>query len=305
MMHIHSTALCDSNSIGDGARVGAFSRIARGATLGAACEIADHALVDDGAVVGDRTYVGAGVKLWQGVVLEDDVRVDADVAFVAPSHDASIRVQRGAAIGAHATIFAGVTIGVGARVEPAAVVTKSVPPHAIVSGNPARIVGYVDLIRRDALLVRPPAEQSAIIATDVKGVTLHEMLLVRDLRGDLSAGEFERNVPFAPRRYFVVFDVSSEDVRGEHAHRECRQFLVCVRGRCHVVVDDAEKRAEIVLDRPNLGLYIPPMVWGIQYKQSTDALLLVFASHYYDPDDYIRDYGRFIEAVAESRDRAR
>jgi dTDP-4-dehydrorhamnose 3,5-epimerase-like enzyme len=99
------------------------------------------------------------------------------------------------------------------------------------------------------------------------------------------------------RRYFIVFDVPSEDVRGEHAHRRCRQFLVCLRGRCRVVVDDGDKRAEIVLDRPNLGLYLPPMIWGIQYQHTSDALLLVFASEYYDPADYIRDYGEFLHAV--------
>jgi hypothetical protein len=117
------------------------------------------------------------------------------------------------------------------------------------------------------------------------------------MRGDLSAGEFEREIPFPVRRYFIVFDVPSEDDRGEHAHRRCRQFLVCLRGRCRVVVDDGDKRAEIVLDRPNLGLYLPPLVWGIQYQHTADALLLVFASEYYDPADYIRDYGEFLDAV--------
>jgi UDP-2-acetamido-3-amino-2,3-dideoxy-glucuronate N-acetyltransferase len=99
------------------------------------------------------------------------------------------------------------------------------------------------------------------------------------------------------RRYFMVFDVPSEDVRGEHAHRTCHQFLLCVRGRCRVVVDNGRKRSEVELDRPNLGLYLPPMVWGIQYRHSADALLLVFASDYYDPADYIRDYGEFLSAV--------
>jgi UDP-2-acetamido-3-amino-2,3-dideoxy-glucuronate N-acetyltransferase len=136
-----------------------------------------------------------------------------------------------------------------------------------------------------------------VVPTQVRGVTVHEMLLVNDMRGDLSVGEFERQVPFAARRYFMVFDVPSEDVRGEHAHRECRQFLLCVRGRCHVMVDDGDKREEIVLDRPDLGLYLPPMTWTTHYRHSADALLLVFASDYYDPADYIRDYSEFLAAV--------
>ena len=53
---------------------------------------------------------------------------------------------------------------------------------------------------------------------------------------------------------------------------------------------------EIALDGPNLGLYLPPMVWAVQYKYSSDALLLVFASEHYDPADYIRDYDEFLAA---------
>jgi UDP-2-acetamido-3-amino-2,3-dideoxy-glucuronate N-acetyltransferase len=300
-MHIHSTALCESTTVGDGTRIGAFSYLANGAGVGAACDVGAHVVIDAGAIVGDRARLCSGVKLWSGVVLEDDVGVGPNATFVKPSGDADgIKVRSGASIGANATIVAGVTIGAGAVVEPGAVVTKSVPPHAIVSGSPARIVGYVDLIRRDAPIVRAPSGPG-VSRTGVKGVTLHEMLLVRDMRGDLSAGEFERQVPFPVRRYFMVFDVPSEDVRGEHAHRKCHQFLLCARGRCRAVVDDGERRAEIILDRPNLGLYLPPMVWGIQYQHTADALLLVFASDYYDPEDYIRDYGEFLDAVKAPR----
>jgi dTDP-4-dehydrorhamnose 3,5-epimerase-like enzyme len=119
------------------------------------------------------------------------------------------------------------------------------------------------------------------------------MVLVEDLRGTLSAGDFAAHVPFTPRRYFMVFDVPGKDVRGEHAHRTCHQFLVCARGSVSVVVDDGKTSEEVTLDRPDLGLYLPPMVWAVQYKYSTDALLLVFASDPYDPADYIRDYNEF------------
>jgi UDP-2-acetamido-3-amino-2,3-dideoxy-glucuronate N-acetyltransferase len=91
-----------------------------------------------------------------------------------------------------------------------------------------------------------------------------------------------------------VFGVPSVETRGEHAHRECHQFLVCVRGSVSVVADDGRRREEYLLDRPELGLHLPPMVWGIQYRYSADAVLLVFASHYYDPADYIREYDRFL-----------
>jgi hypothetical protein len=65
----------------------------------------------------------------------------------------------------------------------------------------------------------------------------------------------------------------------------------------HAITDDGRHRREYVLDRPNLGLHLPPMTWGTQYKYSPDAVLLVFASHYYDPDDYIRDYDEFLRLV--------
>ena len=120
---------------------------------------------------------------------------------------------------------------------------------------------------------------------------------VTDIRGSLTVGEFERTIPFEVKRYFMVFDVPSVETRGEHAHRECHQFLICARGTISVVVDDGQNREEFVLDRPDLGLHIPPKTWGIQYKYSSDSLLLVFASHYYDGSDYIRDYDEFITYV--------
>jgi dTDP-4-dehydrorhamnose 3,5-epimerase-like enzyme len=94
-----------------------------------------------------------------------------------------------------------------------------------------------------------------------------------------------------------VYDVPGKDVRGEHAHRECTQFLVCVRGSVSVVVDDGRASEEIVLNGPDTGLLVPPMVWAVQYRYTPDAMLLVLASHEYDPDDYIRDYDQFLSLV--------
>ena len=106
-------------------------------------------------------------------------------------------------------------------------------------------------------------------------------------------GEFGRSVPFEPKRYFMVFGVPNAEIRGEHAHRVCEQFLICAQGSCHVVADDGENREEFVLDDPSTGLYLPALTWGIQYKYSPDAVLLVFASHFYDSAEYIRDYNEF------------
>jgi len=95
--------------------------------------------------------------------------------------------------------------------------------------------------------------------------------------------------------------VASEEIRGEHAHRSLHQFLICVHGRCHVVADDGTNRQEFVLDAPTIGIHLPPMVWGIQYKYSEDATLLVLASDRYDPASYIRDYNEFLALVKAVR----
>jgi hypothetical protein len=64
-----------------------------------------------------------------------------------------------------------------------------------------------------------------------------------------------------------------------------------------VVADDGTNRQEFLLDRPDVGVHLPPMVWGIQYKYSADAILMVYASHYYDGADYIRSYAEFCKLV--------
>ena len=134
-------------------------------------------------------------------------------------------------------------------------------------------------------------------------MTLHRLKLVRDPRGDLSVGEFAREIPFEPMRYFLVFNVPSEHTRGEHAHYKCHQFLICVKGTCTVRVDDGQSRCEVQLNSPDLGIYIPPLTWGVQYKYSSDAVLLVFASDNYDANDYIRDYSEYKKYVEIPRDR--
>jgi len=131
----------------------------------------------------------------------------------------------------------------------------------------------------------------------VSGVLLHRFKIVRDLRGDLSVGDFASEIPFTPERYFLVFNVPSESTRGEHAHLECHQFLICVKGSCSVIVNDGHSEAEVQLNSPDLGLYIPPMIWGVQFNYTMDAVLLVFASHLYDPKDYIRDFSEFLRVA--------
>lgn len=175
------------------------------------------------------------------------------------------------------------------------VVTRSVPHNAIVVGNPAHIVGYVGVNNKFPNLLNNQKTNSR--NSTVKGVLTYELDSIADMRGELIVAEFERSIPFPVKRYFMVYDVPTRETRGAHAHKKCHQFLICVRGTCSVVADDGENRREFLLNRPNFGVYLPPMVWGIQYKYSRDAILLVFASDYYDSEDYIRDYEVFLKLV--------
>jgi dTDP-4-dehydrorhamnose 3,5-epimerase-like enzyme len=202
-------------------------------------------------------------------------------------------VRRCASIGANATILAGTVVGGNAMVGAGAVVTRDVPPNAIVAGNPARIIGYVDSHSKAPLRAAARASETPGALT-VRGARLLEMPVVSDIRGSLSFGEHETHLPFVPRRYFVIYDVPGKEVRGEHAHRTLQQVLVCLRGSLSVMLDDGGNRDEVVLDGPHHGLYVPPMVWTSQYRYSGDAILLVLASSAYDEADYIRSYDEFL-----------
>ncbi len=143
----------------------------------------------------------------------------------------------------------------------------------------------------------PGRNEVLITSTLVRGVDIYQFPSVSDPRGDLTVGEFERGFPFRPKRYFIISGVPSSEIRGEHAHRQCHQFLICAYGRCSVTVDDGTTRLEFQLNRPSIGIYVPPMIWGRQWQYSADAALLVFASEFYDPADYIREYDVFLAAV--------
>ena len=306
---IHPSAICESKTIGEKTRVWAFSHVLPNAKIGNECNVCDHVFIENDVVIGDRVTIKCGVQVWDGVTLEDDVFIGPNVTFTNdpfprskqyPTAFSRTLVRRGASIGANATILPGITIGIQAMVGAGAVVTHDVPPYAKVVGNPARIVGYTHSSHAQSALPNETSSSTVSLgthATAVKGVNIYELPLVKDLRGNLSVGEFERSVPFTPKRYFLVFDVPSGKVRGEHAHKQCHQFLICIKGSCAVVVDDGLHRQEMLLDRPNKGVHLPPMTWGVQYKYTTDAILLVFASDYYEASDYIRDYDKFADMV--------
>jgi len=304
----HPAALVETGKIGKDSRVWAFTHILAGARIGADCNICDHVFIENEVTVGDRVTIKSGVQLWDGITVEDDVFIGPNVTFTNDLFPRSKRypdqfqktvIRKGASIGANATILAGHVIGKNAMVGAGAVVVRDVPPNAIVTGNPGRISGYVSSItsRSSANTGSRGSVPQGTSESAVAGVSIYRLPLVSDLRGSLSFAEYGQYLPFLPKRYFLVFDVPSTEVRGEHAHRKLHQFLVCVHGCCAVVVDDSKNREEILLDTPCIGIHIPPLVWSVQYKYTADAVLLVMGSDTYDPNEYIRDYDEFLEVI--------
>lgn len=238
----------------------------------------------------------------QGAEIETGVQFGSRVVLAGDG----IEIRANARLGAASVIGPGVVIGQGAEVRPGAVVLRAVPPNAIVEGNPAQVVGYaVSSTRSDPtrnpdlrhLNFRDFADvpRPGSVPLEVGGSAVYLMRRIDDPRGALTVGEVPTEVPFAPARYFAVFSVPSVELRGEHAHKLCEQFLICLHGSVRVLLDDGERRCEITLDRPDMGVYMPPMIWGTQYRYSPDAVLLVFASRAYETDDYLRTYDEFLE----------
>jgi UDP-2-acetamido-3-amino-2,3-dideoxy-glucuronate N-acetyltransferase len=302
----HPKAIVESSNIGEATRIWAFVHILPGAVIGKDCNICDHVFIENDVALGDRVTVKSGVQLWDGVRIEDDVFIGPNVAFTNdpfprskqyPEKYSVTLVQKGASIGANATILPGLTIGQNAMVGAGSVVTKNVPPNSMVMGNPARIVNYVTggFPARE----RAAHPDAGVPELPTAGAKMIRLPHISDLRGSLTFAEFPGLLPFQPRRFFLIYDVPGMDVRGEHAHKELHQFLVCIKGGCSVVLDDGMDRCEIQLGDPSLGLYIPPMIWATEYKFTSDAALLVFASDIYKAEDYIRDYGDYLRLVSK------
>lgn len=303
----HPQALVESQRIGRGTRVWAFAHVLPGATIGAECNICDGVFVENDVVVGDRVTVKCGVQLWDGVTLEDDVFVGPNATFTNDPFPRSRQypekfprtiVRKGASIGANSTILPGITIGANAMIGAGSVVTKDVPANAVVVGNPARVTSFIEGKTPLVAGAKPATERGKLRDLEVRGARLIHVPVIGDQRGELTFAEVGAHLPFTPKRYFSIFEVPQGATRGGHAHRTLHQFIVCLRGSVTCALDDGERRDEVILDSPAAGLHIPPMVWGVQYRYSPDATLLVLASDVYDEGEYIRDYDQFLRELS-------
>lgn len=118
-----------------------------------------------------------------------------------------------------------------------------------------------------------------------------------DYRGSLTSIEGEIDTPFLIKRIYYLYYTLPDIRRGFHAHKKLQQILVCITGKCKVLLDDGKTKEIVDLCEPNLGLYVDTMVWHEMYDFSSDCVLLVLASDHYKENDYIRDYTSFLSAV--------
>ena len=113
--------------------------------------------------------------------------------------------------------------------------------------------------------------------------------------GNLTPIQNSIDIPFNVNRVFYLYDIPGGESRGAHAHKVCYQFLIAASGSFEVFLDDGKTTKQVFLNRPYIGLLIPPTIWAAEINFSSGAICLVLASHNYDPDDYIRDYEQFLE----------
>jgi hypothetical protein len=116
--------------------------------------------------------------------------------------------------------------------------------------------------------------------------------------GNLTIVEKRKDFPFDVKRVFYIYDIAGGESRGAHAHKECHQFLIAASGSFEISLDDGKFKRQVFLNRPNLGLHIPPGIWAAEMNFSSGAICLVLTSHTYDESDYIRDYDDFIKFIS-------
>ncbi|MEY2426826.1 MAG: UDP-2-acetamido-3-amino-2,3-dideoxy-glucuronate N-acetyltransferase [Actinomycetota bacterium] len=153
-VQVHPSALCESDTVGEGTRIWAFAHVTPGAVIGRDCNICDHAYVEGGAVLGDRVTVKNAVMVWHGVTVGDDVFLGPGMVFTNDLVPRSrslqgerdwmvrTRVGNGVSLGAHVTVVCGIEVGDYAFAGAGSVLVRDVAPHALVVGNPARQIGW-------------------------------------------------------------------------------------------------------------------------------------------------------------------
>ncbi len=152
MIQIHHLSDVKSTNIGTGTKVWQYAVIFEKAVIGKNCNVCAHTLIENDVVIGDNVTIKSGVYIWDGTRIEDNVFIGPNATFtndkmpkskIYPEKFETITIKKNASIGANATLLPGIIIGENAMIGAGSVVTKDVPDHAVVVGNPAQIIRYV------------------------------------------------------------------------------------------------------------------------------------------------------------------
>lgn len=120
---------------------------------------------------------------------------------------------------------------------------------------------------------------------------------IGDRNGHITSINNNVELPFSTKRIFYLYDIPGGESRGAHAHKECHQFLVATSGSFEVLLDDGVTKRQVLLNRPDLGLHIPPGIWASEINFSSGSICLVLASHEYSETDYLREYEDYLNYV--------
>ena len=311
-IQIHKSAEVFTKKIGIGTRVWQNTVILKNAIIGKNCNINCNCFVENDVKIGNSTTIKSGSYLWDGASIGNNVFIGPNVTFINDKYPKSKKkpkfflkttIEDDASVGAASILMPGITVGRGSIIGAGSLVTKSVPSYTVVAGSPAKIINYINNIKKNkkVKLLSKKNSKSWNKNITIGKVSISNLKTVSDLRGDLSVGDFQSDIPFKVKRFFLISEVPNEKIRGEHAHFKCHQFIICTKGSCSITLDDGKKRFSLNLNSPSQGLYVPPKIWSTQYNYSANASILVFASHKYDPKDYIRDYNIFLKTVYKKK----
>ncbi|GAB6013280.1 WxcM-like domain-containing protein [Viscerimonas tarda] len=143
-------------------------------------------------------------------------------------------------------------------------------------------------------------KREAVADKTVFDCDLLEFPVIKNRAGNITPVHGGENIPFNIERVFYVYDIPSGETRGGHAHKTCHQILIAASGSFDVELDDGKNKRTVTLNRPIVGLHLPPGIWAVEKNYSSGAICLVLASHGYEEDDYIRRYSDFKEYLTNA-----
>lgn len=130
---------------------------------------------------------------------------------------------------------------------------------------------------------------------NISDCKLIDLPRVKSRSGNITPVENNKEIPFDIKRVFYLYDIPGGESRGAHAHIDCHQFLIAASGSFEVKLDDGKEQRVVQLNQPYKGLHIPPGIWASEINFSSGAICLVLASHFYDEQDYLRNYDDFLK----------